>query len=151
MEKQDWFNEESEITDPIAVEELERICADAREKDTEIKKMEADVKEEKAILSKMKSRILMHLDNLGKTKYISDSGTFYKKTKFSVTTPKTEDEKRAFFDFCKEKEIYWKYASVNSSSLQTLYKSMLEEVGPEFVMPGVGEPKHFEELAMRKK
>lgn len=150
MDQQAWYEEE-ESNEPIAVEELEKICKETAEKVAAVKKIEAEVKDQKSVIEKMKRKIMFHLEKLGKTKYVSEAGTFYTITEFSVTTPKTEDEKKAFFDFCTENDIFYKYATVNSRSLQTLYRSLLESEGPDFKLPGVGEAKVYEKLGMRAK
>jgi len=151
MDLQNWYDQETEVTEEIKVEELETICAEAQALNVEIKKDEATVKEKKAVLTKMKSKILAHLQKLGKSKYVSEAGTFYSKTEFSVKTPKTEQEKKDFFAFLQKKDIYWQYATVNSRSLQSLYKALLVSEGDDFKMPGVAEPTTYEQLAIRAK
>ena len=148
MEQQSLWDKKDE--GPITVEELEQLCKTAALQRDVIKKMEEEVKEEKAKLSTLKNEIKDQLVKLDKRTYKSDHGTVYIQTKFSIKTPKTEEEKKAFFDWCKEKEIYWQYATVNSTSLNSLYKSMLESEGVDFEMPGVAEPTSFDELRMRK-
>lgn len=79
---------------------------------------------------------------------------FYKQTSTSVTTPKTPEEKQALFEFLQSKGIFLEIASVNSQTLNSLYKSLAteaEEKGNyDFKMPGVGEPTTYTSLKLRR-
>lgn len=149
IEKQQWFNEEADQDIPVA--EFDKLTEEMANQDKIVKDLEMEAKKAKELLTKMKLKLHDYLTVFGKSKYANDHGTFYTQTKFSVSTPKTPEEKEALFAFLKEKGIYAQYATVNSRSLQTLYKSFLESEGEDFKMPGVGEPKSFTELRFRKK
>lgn len=69
----------------------------------------------------------------------------------SYQTPKSIDEKKAFFKFIQEKygdEGFWTYMSINSRSLQTLAKQMVDE-GAD-VIPGLNLPTTYNKLSVRK-
>lgn len=72
----------------------------------------------------------------------------------SVTVPKELEDKRKLFDFLKERGIFEQTVSVNSQSLQSLYKACakeaLERGELEFRLPGCGEPKPYVKLKVRK-
>lgn len=97
----------------------------------------------------LKTLDLMDLDQLKAHGY-----TFYKKNKSSVTTPKTPEEKKALFDFLESKGIFLEVASVNSQTLNALYKSLSEEAAQagclDYEMPGVGKATEYTTLEMRR-
>lgn len=144
-----WF--EDDETKPIDVPEFDKLCSELRAQNDKVKAMEAEVKEEKSIREKMKKKLLRYMEEFGKQKYVGDFGTVYIKNNFSVKTPKTEEEKLALFNWMNEKGIFEKYATVNSMSLNSLYRSLLESEGPDFKMPGVEDPTHYATLEIRSK
>lgn len=79
---------------------------------------------------------------------------FYKETKSSVTTPKTVEEKNLLFEFLKEKGIFMEIVSVNSQTLNSLYKNLAQEAAMEgaidFRLPGVEAPKLYTTLKLKK-
>lgn len=119
---------------------------------------------EKTVLDPLKDRlktidnkILAHLEKADLSSFKSKYGTVIRSKKFSVQTPKTTDQKAAFFQWLKDKgdEVYWQYVTVNSQSLNSLYKEEMdiakEEGNIDFVIPGILEPTYYEQLSKRKK
>jgi hypothetical protein len=149
LDEQNWYK--GEVKDDITIEDLEKMCLFLRLEQDHVRQAEADLKLEKAQLNAMKEFFLAQLEAAGKEKYVSEQGTFYTRNEFSVQTPKTEEQKKAFFNWCKEQDIFWQYASVNSRSLQTLYKSKSEELGETFEMPGVLPAKTYKKLGITSK
>ena len=77
--------------------------------------------------------------------------------KLSVKTPKTPEEKLAFFNYLKETkgdEVMLHYQTVNSVSLNSFYKAEMDTKSPEeklcFNMPGIGAPTLVKKLSVRK-
>jgi hypothetical protein len=81
--------------------------------------------------------------------------TFYIHSEETVTTPKTPEEKEQLFSFLKDRGIYDDMISVNSKTLQTLYrtcaKEALEKGVVEFRLPGCGEPNEKSSIRLRRK
>ena len=79
---------------------------------------------------------------------------FYKEVKTSVTTPKTVEDKRELFEFLRSKDMFDEMVSVNSMTLNSLYKSLSEAAAKEgildFRMPGVPEPTIYTNLKLRR-
>lgn len=75
--------------------------------------------------------------------------------KTSVRIPHTKEQKEIFFDWLKEKEIFWEKVNINSQSLNSLYKTELEiakENGiSNFNLPGITEVSDYYELSLRKR
>jgi len=74
--------------------------------------------------------------------------------KFSVQTPKTADEKDAFFNFIEQKygrEGRIAYTSINSQTLNSLWKQLYDECDDKaaFVVPGLGQPMAEKALSFR--
>lgn len=152
MEQENWgAGVNDQPVDAITVQELEALCAKARDQRDEYKALEDEFEAKKKEFNITMSEIHTHLEKIGKDKYQSESGTFYVKTDFSVQVPKTEEEKQQLFKWLEEKGISMQYLTVNSRSLQSLYKSCLESEGPDFEMPGVPPAKSFDKLQMRGK
>jgi len=143
------WDTEKDISD-ISLKKVESMCKALKDQKDKVKDVEDQLKTLKAEETKLKNNILDILVEHGKTKYNSEVGLVYTSTNFSVTTPKTEEEKTAFFDWAKKEGIYLEYATVNSKKLGSLYKSMLETEGAEFTIPGVGEPTTFDKLNFRQ-
>jgi len=73
------------------------------------------------------------LESAGKTEYICEGvGKIKISEQLSVTTPKSPEEKEAFFNWIKTNmgdEAYYAYMTVNSQSLNRLYREQTEEYG----------------------
>lgn len=113
-------------------------------------KMELLKDRQKAATEKILAMLeLMELDN-----FRAHGLLFYKENRSSVTTPKTPEEKQKLFDFLHEKGIFLEFASVNSQTLNSLYKSLAEEAAEkgnyDFEIPGVGKPTSFTTLKVKK-
>lgn len=73
----------------------------------------------------------------------------------SLKIPQTEEDKREFFRYLKEKGLFWLLAGVNSASLNSYYKKECEraeaagEAPP--LLPGIGAPTVYYKLRVRKK
>ncbi len=72
----------------------------------------------------------------------------------SVKTPKTPEDKAAFYAYLKEKGLYDQMISVNSATLNSFFKDALEtakrEGKDDFVVPGLGEVTVTPNLSFRK-
>ena len=79
---------------------------------------------------------------------------FYSKTKSSVKTPKTNEEKKEFFDWAESKQLFWELVSVNSNTLNSLYKTeaeiALKSGVLDFRLPGIGAPETYTTLELKK-
>ena len=155
MSSTEWF-EETEEKKEISVAEMDAALTKLRElkEDYSNKKKESDaayreVKEQEAVVIQM-------LADCGKKKYISDAGKATLVEELTVTTPKTPEEKRAFFNWLLEhqgQDVHDHYLSVNSRSLNTLFKTLSEEYaqrGEVLEIDGLQPPASFTKLQFRK-
>lgn len=86
-------------------------------------------------------------------KYTSGGVSISLKDRVSVKTPKTEEDKAAFFAWLKERGVEEQYLTVNSQSLNSLYKqereAALERGDLDFKIPGIGEETIYTTLSIR--
>lgn len=92
-------------------------------------------------------KIASYLKDLGREEYDHPAGKFVFVETFRVNMPESDLDKQAFFDHLRERGIFDKYATVNSNSLNALYKADLADAktrGEEmtFTMPGIPAPKY---------
>lgn len=89
--------------------------------------------------------------------HIPGYGTLYRQKKFSVKVPKDPVEKLALFDWIEENkgaDVLFNLQSIASPTVNALYKEELEiakkEGNVDFKIPGIGEPKVYWDIGMRK-
>jgi hypothetical protein len=101
-------------------------------------------------------RVLKLLEIAGKKSYKVDGLCNVSRIeKLSVTTPKTIEDKRAFFSWIREKygdDGVWSYASINSNTLNSLYNQQVEEAaerGETLDIAGIDLPTTRVSLSLR--
>ena len=98
-----------------------------------------------------------YLPNLGGVEtHLKDLTEILIKQKWRVNMPADDHAKRELFQHLREREIFDKYATVNSNSLNALFMRDWEEAkergeGVTFSMPGIEAPKLFEALDFKLK
>lgn len=108
-------------------------------------------------LDKLDARILEELESTGKSSYKSNCGTVMRSRTYSVRVPVTDEAKRQFFGWLESKgpEVYWRYTTVNSQSLNSLYKAereiAVEEGDVDWTIPGLEAPTLRVTLSKRSK
>ena len=142
----------------MTVAQLQALIGQSYELDREIDEIEKKTVEPlKAKLREIDATILATLEALEMTSFKTPHGTVVRTNRFSVQVPKDIEAKSAFFKWLSEKgrEVYWQYVTVNSQSLNSLYKQEMEiakEAGNlDFSLPGIGQPTFSATLSRRKK
>ena len=120
----------------------------------EIDAMDIELKSKKAKLTDVCDEIKKTLD-LAELESVRAHGyLFFKENKTSVSTPKSLEDKKALFDFLQEKGIFLEMVSINSMTLNSLYKSLAEQALAEgildYKMPGIAEPVNYVNLKIRR-
>ena len=114
-------------------------------------------KEAYGLLEEKKFEFMKLLEEADKSSYECEHvGRLTKVDKLSITVPKTPDDKTALFKWLKDEygaDGFLTYATVNSQSLNALYRSKIEEGADAamFRIPGAGEPSVRSILQFRKK
>ena len=132
--------------------------ADLTKRAAELKTAIDDHEAQAAALGKeftaVKEELLRALD-LSEVDSIRGHGfLFFKENRSTVQTPKTPEDKEQLFQFLRDKGIFLEIASVNSQTLNSLYKNLSEDAAKEgnldFRLPGVAAPTNSINLKMRR-
>jgi hypothetical protein len=143
----------------MEIAEFEALIAAAVEARGEIDRIKTtELAPRERELAELEGKILQTLQDHEMSSYRSAHGTVVRSTRYAVRTPKTLEEKQAFFGWLREKkgeEVFWQYASVNSQSLNAFYKAEMDIAKEErnfgFKIPGLGQPEATPILSIRKK
>lgn len=147
------------MTDSIKLADFEKLIAQAYDLDAEVTRIKKEVLEPAVNkLADVEGRILETLERHDMTSYRSSRGLVTRTVRYSVQTPKSPEEKAAFFNWLREskgEDVFWAYATVNSQSLNSLYKAEMDiakqEANFDFKIPGLSEPKGQPILSRRAK
>lgn len=107
----------------MSLAEFDKLGESLVEVDRQIKELEDKVKALQEIKRDLSERVIFVMQQSNKTNYQVGNKKLILNQRASVQTPKTLEEKEAFFKWCEERGVYWQYASVNSQSLNALYKA----------------------------
>lgn len=145
-------------TPSMTVAELDQLVLEAFTLKAEIEVDEEKVSEKRKKLEGMKAQCVLALEEHGRDNYKTPAGTIGTTEKWSVNLPQSQEDKKALFTHFKSKgeEVLWKYATVNSNSLNSYFLAEWEAAkergdGMGFTLPGLQEPKLFKTLSMRKR
>lgn len=142
-------------TPSITVAELDAHIKLIAEKEAEIEKQKAILTEHNKQLAVLEGRCVEYLKELGRDNYAGPSGKVSIKQKWRVNMPVDDNAKRLLFTHLREREIFDKYATVNSNSLNALFMRDWEAAkehgeGLTFTMPGIEAPTLFEALEYKE-
>lgn len=123
--------------------------------------LKREIAEDETALDLKKARFLTRCETILKTLGLLDIESihahgflFFKETKQSVQTPKTPEDKEKLFEFLKSKDLFISMVSINSQTLNSLYKTLESEATAagilEFELPGVPRPTPYTTLKLRK-
>ena len=105
----------------------------------------------------MESRLVSALKALNRRDYKHPRGTVRIDNQWRVNLPANDLDKSLLFDWLKKKGIYDRMATINSTSLNSLWRQEREAAIKEdpaaavtFNLPGLGAPKLFEALRKTK-
>jgi len=142
-----------QVPQTVTVEDMDKLVAELREARAEADEKDAIATEANKKVKALEGRCVAFLKELKRDNYNTPDGTIYIQKKWTVQTPKTDEDKKSFFGWLEEQGIYWAYATVNSQSLNSLYKTKVEEAterGEMLSIPGIGAPSLYEGLGFRK-
>lgn len=143
---------ENEVIEAPA--DLTLITKQAAKLKDEIAKLESEIKARKEQYTEVCNNILHTLDLMDLDSIRAHGYLFFKEMRSSVTTPKTLEDKEKLFNWLKEKAIFMEIVSVNSQTLNSLYKNLSEDAAKEgildFQIPGVANPTTYTTLKLKK-
>lgn len=129
-----------------------------------VKRARDEYKEAKAISDslheeqkRLEAIVISMMEQVEKTVYVCEGvGRVHVGYEMSVQTPKTPEDKKAFFDWLRNnmgEDVADAYQTVNSQSLNSLYNSLTEEYaarGQILSIDGLGEPIARVKLSLTK-
>ena len=135
-------------------DELIEKLVKARENTSNAKREYEDIK---AISDDLEDQVIQALEAAGKTTYIAEGAAKVTLSYImAVQTPKTPEDKLAFFDWLKKhkgEDVATAYLSVNSQALNSLYNELEEEWnrrGEILQIDGLDAPLTRTKLSVRK-
>lgn len=143
------------MSEQVTVADLDRLVETIFEQRKKIEESEAVTTELNKQLAEMKAKAVNILKALGREDFKSPHGSIRVAVKWRVNMPATDEDKAMLFNHLRERGLFDRYATVNSNSLNSLFMADWEAAkeegrGMDFRMPGIGEPKAFEDLNIRK-
>lgn len=151
-----WLETAADVSVTTAdLDQAVQVWRDAEEQYRAAQKVAADLYK---IAAEKEKLALEMLQRAGKTKYnVEGLGTCYQINKASVQTPKTVDDKRAFFRWLHDNHgeiVYWDKVSINSQTLNKLWNDLHAEAAENgdatFEIPGLQAPTAITSLGFRK-
>ena len=130
----------------ITVEDFDKLVEEMKtaydvEEALRVQKAEATKK-----VQGLEGKCISYLEELGRTNFKTPFGTPSIVNNWKVSNPSENSDKKAFFDFLRDKggeELQLKYMSVNNNSLNSFYKKeaeIAEKKGELLSIPGIGAP-----------
>lgn len=141
----------------ISLEQMDNEVRKLRELKDQYTEASTKAKEINAVYKEQEAKIISLLAQAGKTKYVVEGvGQVITTENLYVPTPKTPEQKQAFFNWLREElgeDGYYTYATVNSNSLNSLYKQKVEEYGERgevLDIEGLEPPTSHVKLSLRR-
>jgi len=151
----DWEDEKPK--EDISLADMDRAIALLRESKDQYAEASKASKLLYVDVKKYEAEVIDMMERAGKKRYIAEGiGQVSISENLSVATPKTPEEKQAFFAWLTKEmgeDGFLTYASVNSASLNSLYKEKVEEYGQRgevLEIDGLNAPTSFNKLSLRK-
>ena len=153
MDNQDW-----EIKKEISIADMQDIVEKLRDAKTAYQSAKATSDAAYEVYKDLEGQVISLLQDAGQKEFtVTGVGRVSISDQLSVKTPKTPEEKQKFFDWVKEnlgEDGYWAYTSVNSQSLNSLYKTMSAEYaakGEVLEIDGLEPATSYTKLSFTKK
>jgi hypothetical protein len=131
----------------ISLAEMDEAVKLVKEKRDEYKAKKEESDDAHAELKRAEAALIAMMEKAEKEVYIvTGVGRVRVSHELSVQTPKTREEKLAFFKWLAEKkgqDVADNYMTINANSLNSLYKELNEEAaqqGEILIIDGLGEP-----------
>lgn len=149
----DFWKTEGEVS----IDQMDQAVKRLREAKSAKQKVDAEAKQIGQEYKEAQYTVMTLMKEAGKSTYIAEGfGRVTVTEELSVRTPKSPEQKEAFFAWIKEnmgEDAYYAYMSINSSSLNSLYKQKVEEYGEQgqvLNIDGLEEPTSFSKLSFTK-
>lgn len=141
----------------ISLEDMDNSIRELREAKDRYSASSKLSKEHYAEVKRFETQVIDLMERAGKKRYIAEGiGQVSVSENLSVATPKSPEDKEAFFNWLNSEmghDGFLTYASINSASLNSLYKQKVEEYGERgevLEIAGLQQPTSFNKLSLRK-
>lgn len=138
----------------VNVDELKKLVASIAEMRTKKAGLNHELEELQEELNRAEFSALEMLKAADLPNFRCNEGLISKSVRLSVKTPKSPEDRAAFFEYLKGKGLFDTMISVNSATLNAFYKTEFElakERGQDdFRIPGLNEEVAVEILSFRK-
>ncbi len=139
----------------VTLTELDKLCREFADTKEAIRGLENERKEKESHLRDIQDRIMAHLSESGKHTYeVNGVGKLIMVSRTSVKTPKSPEDRAAFFDYLKNRGLFDDLITVNSQTLNAFYREELKNARENGQMdidiPGLEPPKESAYLSIRK-
>jgi hypothetical protein len=148
---------EMEVTRQTTLADMDNAIRLMKEAQEEYRASDKIAKEAYAKFQHLEATVIKMMEENGKELYIAEGVARVKISHImSVQTPKTVDEKKAFFNWLKQncgEDVHDAYMTVNSQSLNSLYNDLTEQYaarGEILMIEGLGEPTSRTKLSITK-
>jgi hypothetical protein len=142
----------------MSASELTELCKKHAEWKALLQIEEDKLSEKKQAMKELEYKILSKLEEAEiKTYKLPTVGTFSIRTNTTWNLPKTEEDRKAYFDYLKKRGVFESMITVNSKKHSSFCKQVLEEMAEEdpyaaadFEIPGVPGKSTYDSLSVRK-
>ena len=140
----------------VTVEDLNNLVAIINHKEEAAEKVQEQLAAMNKEIASLYSKATGYLEELGQDSFSTPYGSLEIITKRQVRIPQTEEDKLKLFEWMKEREIFNRYATVNSVSLQALYKAEYAEAEKQgedmmiWSIPGIQPAQLYRTTKIRK-
>ena len=142
------------MSDELTVQELEEKQKEVFEQRKTYEAAKKQSNEEHATLKKLEAAHVERLETLGKNSYRADSGLFSFRYTEAWKLGATLEERKEFFDYLKERELFDSMISINSRTLNTYAKKEAEVAESngelDFQLPGLYKSDPVATVSLRK-
>lgn len=141
--------------EPVDIKEVNALCERAFKLKALKDELKDKEKEYNSELEEIKEKLLVIFNASKLDGFDATQGRVSLKNYFSVRTPKSVEEKKAFAKYLEKKKIFWEMMSFNSAQVNSFFEAEMEhakEAGDiDFAIPGLGEKTHSQDISFRKK
>jgi hypothetical protein len=154
-EEMDFGMGEAVEVPSVTVSQLDELCEKFADLKKEADELDDILKEKNEKVKEIGTQIINFLNEFKKPSWKTSRGNFIISNRFTVPTPKSPEDKQAFFNYLKQKGIFEDMVTVHSQTLNGYYRqemdAALDAGDVNFSIPGIEEPKYVQTLSMRKK
>ena len=139
----------------ISIEMFDGLISELNQQKIVCSTIKEKLTEENKKMMALESKVLGYLEELGRDEYRSNVASVSKMEQWNFRLPESPIDKKLFFDYLKEQNLFDAMATVQSQSYNAFCRSKFQEavdegLGMDFSLPGVPSPTLHKRLNFRK-